>query len=274
MNKTILITGATDGIGKQIAFELAGEGYQLILHGRNEEKCTQTVAEIKEKFPESTIDHISADFTSLSNTRRMAETIQERYNRLDVLINNAGIYKTQKEINPDGFEINLVVNYLAVYVLTKNLQNLLQKCAPARVVNVSSIAHKRGRIDLEELNNHSGQFFDSYKAYADSKLMLMYFTYCLADELAGTGVTVNALHPGVITTKMLMNGFNMMGEDVTVGAETPVYLATSPEVEGVTGKYFDKKISVPSSPLSYDLLAREKVIAWTKKSMKAGGWIN
>jgi NAD(P)-dependent dehydrogenase (short-subunit alcohol dehydrogenase family) len=204
----------------------------------------------------------------------MAETIQERYNRLDVLINNAGIYNTHKEINPDGFEINLVVNYLAVYVLTKNLQNLLLKSTPARVVNVSSIAHKRGRIDLEELTNHSGQFFDSYKAYADSKLMLMYFTYCLADELSGSGVTVNALHPGVVTTKMLVNGFNMTGEDVTVGAETPVYLATSPDVEGVTGKYFDKKISVPSSRLSYDLLAREKVIAWTKKTMKAGGWID
>lgn len=274
MNKTILITGATDGIGKQIAYELAGEGYHLILHGRNEEKCTRTVAEIKEIFPESVIEHISADFTSLSNARIMATVIQERYHRLDVLINNAGIYNTQKEINPDGFEINLAVNYLAVYVLTKNLQNLLLKSAPARVVNVSSIAHKRGRIDIEELTNYSNQFFDSYKAYADSKLMLMYFTYCLADELSGTGVTVNALHPGVVTTKMLKNGFNMTGEDVTVGAETPVYLATSPEVEGLTGLYFDRKISVPSSRLSYDLLAREKVIEWTKKTMKAGGWIN
>ncbi|PKO07119.1 MAG: hypothetical protein CVU41_03355 [Chloroflexi bacterium HGW-Chloroflexi-3] len=274
MNKTILITGATDGIGKQIACELASQGYQIILHGRNEEKCIRTVDEIIEKFPGSTIEHISADFTSLSNVRRMAETIQERYNRLDVLINNAGIYKTHKEINLDGFEINLVVNYLAVYVLTKNLQNLLLKSAPARVVNISSIAHKRGRIDLEELTNNSGQFFDSYKAYADSKLMLMYFTYCLADELSGTGVTVNALHPGVVTTKMLKNGFNMTGEDVTVGAETPVYLATSPEIEGLTGLYFDKKISVPSSRISYDLFAREKVIEWTKKTMKAGGWIN
>lgn len=274
MNKTILITGATDGIGKQIAYELADAGYHLILHGRNEEKCIRTVAEIKEKFPGPVIEHISADFTSLSNARKMAETIQERYHRLDVLINNAGIYNSQKEISPDGYEVNIVVNYLAVYVLTKNLQNLLLKSAPARVVNVSSIAHKRGRIDLEELTNQSGQFFDGYKAYADSKLMLMYFTYCLADELSSTSVTVNALHPGVVTTKMLKNGFNMTGEDVTVGAETPVYLATSQEVEGLTGLYFDKKISVPSSRLSYDLFAREKVIEWTKKTMKAGGWIN
>ncbi|MBE0686177.1 MAG: SDR family oxidoreductase [Anaerolineaceae bacterium] len=273
MNKTILITGATDGIGKQIAYELAIGGFHIILHGRNEEKCKQTVAELQANFPESVIEHISADFTSLSNVRRMADTIQERYDRLDVLINNAGIYNTHREINPDGFETNLTVNYLAVFVLTKNLQNLLQKSAPARIVNVSSIAHKRGRIDIEHLTNQPGQFFDSYKAYADSKLMLMYFTYFLADELSGTGVTVNALHPGVVSTKMLKDGFNMTGVDVSIGAETPVYLATSPEVEGVTGLYFDKKISVPSSRLSYDLLAREEVITWTKKTMKAGGWI-
>ncbi len=273
MDKTILITGATDGIGKQIAYELASQGNRVILHGRNEEKSSQTVAELKSRMPAATIDHISADFGSLSNVRDMAAAICERYERLDVLINNAGVYNTTREITPDGFESNLAVNYLAVYVLTKNLLDLLQKSAPARIVNVSSIAHKRGRIDLEQIIHQPGEFFESYKAYADSKLMLMYFTYCMADELSGTGVTVNSLHPGVITTKMLVNGFNMTGEDVFVGAETPVYLATSPEVEGVTGKYFDKKTPVPSSRLSYDFSVREKVILWTKKMMVKGGWI-
>lgn len=203
----------------------------------------------------------------------MAEFINERYNRLDVLINNAGIYNTTRESSLDGYESNLAVNYLAVFVLTKNLQRLLQNSAPSRIVNVSSIAHKRGRIDSAETTNQPEEFFDSYKAYADSKLMLMYFTYCLADELLGTSVTVNALHPGVVTTKMLTEGFNMTGEDVHIGAETPIYLATSPEVEGVTGMYFDKKISVPSSRLSYDFSVREKVIQWTRKTMIAGGWI-
>lgn len=273
MDKTILITGATDGIGKQIAYELASQGNRIILHGRNEEKSSQTVVELKTRIPSAAIDHISADFDSLSNARDMAAAICERYERLDVLINNAGVYNTTWEISPDGYESNLTVNYLAVYVLTKNLQNLLQNSVPARIVNVSSIAHKRGRIDLEKISDQPGEFFDSYKAYADSKLMLIYFTYCLADELSGTGVTVNSLHPGVITTKMLINGFNMTGEDVLVGAETPVYLATSPEVEGVTGKYFDKKASVPSSRLSYDFSTREKVIQWTKKKMIKGGWI-
>ncbi len=273
MDKTILITGATDGIGKQIAYELASQGNRIILHGRNEEKSSQTVVELKTRIPAAAIDHISADFDSLSNARDMAVAICERYERLDVLINNAGVYNTTWEISPDGYESNLTVNYLAVYVLTKNLQNLLRNSVPARIVNVSSIAHKRGRIDLEKISDQPGEFFDSYKAYADSKLMLMYFSYCLADELSGTGVTVNSLHPGVITTKMLINGFNMTGEDVLVGAETPVYLATSPEVEGVTGKYFDKKASVPSSRLSYDFSTREKVIQWTKKKMIKGGWI-
>lgn len=273
MDKTILITGATDGIGKRIAYELAANGYHIILHGRNEEKCLRIVAELKNNLPGSNIDHISADFYSLANAKEMAEAILNRYDRLDVLINNAGIYNTTWKTSLDGFESNLAVNYLAVFVLTKNLQNLLQNSAPSRIVNVSSIAHKRGRIDIDEITNQPAEFFDSYKAYADSKLLLMYFTYCLADELSGSGVTVNALHPGVVTTKMLIEGFNMTGEDVHIGAETPLFLATSPEVEGVTGKYFDKKIAVPSSRLSYDFSTREKAIQWTRNAMIAGGWI-
>lgn len=273
VNKTIFITGATDGIGKRIAYELASQGHHIILHGRTDQKSLQTTAELKANIPGANIDPISADLSSLSNTRDMAKTILERYKRLDVLINNAGIYNTSREITPDGFESNLAVNYLAVFVLTKNLLDLINRSTPARIVNVSSIAHKRGRVNLEQIAHQPDELFDSYKAYADSKLMLMYFTYCLADELSDTGVTVNALHPGVITTKMLINGFNMRGEDVSVGAETPVFLATSPEVKGITGKYFDKKIPVPSSRLSYDFSAREKVIQWTRKSMVKGGWI-
>src|SRR5690606_33727120 len=128
------------------------------------------------------------------------------------------------------------VNYLAVYVLTNNLLDLMIRSKPSRIINVSSIAHKRGRIDLNQFTKQKADDLDTYKAYADSKLMLIYYTYYLAAELLDFGVTGNALHPGGITTKMLIEGFNMTGEDVTGGAETPVFLSTSQHVGGVTGK--------------------------------------
>lgn len=272
MKRTILITGATDGIGKQIAKILAAEGHFIIIHGRTDETCQSTVKEILNSLPDAHLDCVSADFSLLSNVNKMTETILQRFEHLDVLINNAGIYQSNEEITPDGFEMNLAVNYLAVYVLTCGLKNLLVKSSPSRIINVSSIAHKRGRIDLNQLVRSQDHTFDGYKAYADSKLMLIYFSYFLADELHGSGVTVNVVHPGVISTKMLKMGFNMTGEDVAVGAETPVFLAISPEMEEITGMYFDKKVSVPSSRLSYDLMVREEVMKWTKQVVKRGGW--
>lgn len=273
MRKTILITGATDGIGKQTAIELAAKGEIVIIHGRNNEKCLDVKEEILTTNPNARVDSISADFSSLSAVKSMAETISHNYERLDVLINNAGVYKTSRAFSQDGFEMNLAVNYLAAYVLTRNLQDLLIKSQPSRIINVSSIAHKRGRIETNQLSNQSYDDYDSYKAYADSKLMLIYLTYYLADELMESGITVNALHPGVITTKMLIEGFNMKGDDVSIGAETPVFLAVSPDVEGVTGKYFDKNVAVPSSRLSYDQMMREEIMAWSRKILKKGGWI-
>lgn len=273
MGKTILITGGTDGIGKEIAKRLAEEGHLIIVHGRNHEKCLRTKSEILDLIPHAALDTISTDFSSLSNVKGMAEEIVQKYDRLDVLINNAGVYNTTKSFSSDGFELNLAVNYFAVYVLTNNLLCLLIKSKPSRIINVSSIAHKRGRIDLEQLHKKRSQDFDNYKAYADSKLLMIYYTYYLADELADHGVTVNALHPGVITTKMLREGFNMTGDDVSVGAETPVYLAISPNVKGITGKYFDKNTEVPSSRLSYDQLIREEVMQWTENIMQQGGWL-
>jgi NAD(P)-dependent dehydrogenase (short-subunit alcohol dehydrogenase family) len=272
MKRTILITGATDGIGKQIAKILATEGHFIIIHGRTDETCQSTVKEIVNSQPDAHLDYVSADFSLLSNVNKMTETILQRFEHLNVLINNAGIYQSNKVITPDGFEMNLAVNYLAVYVLTCGLKNLLVKSSPSRIINVSSIAHKRGRIDLNQLMNQQDHTFDGYKAYADSKLMLIYFSYFLADELHGSGVTVNVLHPGVVSTKMLKMGFNMTGEDVAVGAETPVFLAISPEMEEISGMYFDKKVSVPSSRLSYDLMAREEVMNWTKKVIEKGEW--
>lgn len=268
MKKTILITGATDGIGKETAKKLAVEGNHIILHGRDENKVYRTKTEILNQFPQAEVDTITSDFSALANVKKMAETILENFKELDVLINNAGVYSTNKSVSQDGFELNIAVNYLAASVLTNDLLDLLIKSKPSRIINVSSIAHKRGRIDLDQFTKEKAKDLDAYKAYADSKLMLIYYTYYLADELMDQDVTVNALHPGVITTKMLVEGFNMTGEDVAKGAETPFYLATSPNVEGVTGKYFDKNIQVPSSRLSYDQLIREEVIQWTADVLK------
>lgn len=273
MGKTILITGGTDGIGKEIAKNLAAEGHFIIIHGRNLEKCLRTKSEILELIPNATLETIRADFSSLSDVKDMAEKIIQKYERLDVLINNAGVYNMTKLISHDGYELNLAVNYLAVVVLTSNLLGLLINSKPSRIINVSSIAHKRGRLDLRSYGDLPDQDSDNYKLYADSKLMLLYYTYYLADELIDSGVTVNALHPGVITTKMLRDGFNMTGDDVSVGAETPVFLALSPNVEGVTGKYFDKNTEVPSSRLSYDRSIREELMQWTLNLLKKGGWL-
>jgi NAD(P)-dependent dehydrogenase (short-subunit alcohol dehydrogenase family) len=143
---------------------------------------------------------------------------------------------------------------------------LIKNSADGRVINVSSIAHKRGRLNFNDLFFENS--YHAYKAYADSKLMLIYFTYELAEQLNGENVTVNTLHPGVISTKLLTAGFDMEGDDVTVGAETPVYLAVSEEVSHITGKYFDKLQIVSSSPLSYDLYAREQLMKVTRQVIK------
>jgi NAD(P)-dependent dehydrogenase (short-subunit alcohol dehydrogenase family) len=267
VNKTVLVTGSTDGIGKQTAYELARMGYRVILHGRSPERVREVAEDLASRIANASLEEISADLSSLEQVRRMAAEITMRFPRLDVIINNAGVFNTTRRISQDGYELSLAVNHLAPYVLTIGLLDLLGKSAPARVVNVSSVAHKRGRINFDDL--HGEKEYDGYKAYADSKLMLIYFTYDLADQIQGSGITVNALHPGVITTKMLTTGFNMTGDDLSVGAETPIFLAVSQEVAEISGKYFERKQAVPSSRLSYDLAFREQAMKVTKRLTKA-----
>lgn len=260
--KLILITGSTDGIGKQTALELAAKGHKIIIHGRSLTKCERTAEYIRHQIPASDIEVLPADLSSLKNIQAMVDTLKRRYELLDVLINNAGIFAPNLRVSQDGIELNFAVNYLASYFLTCEVLDLIRKSSAGRIVNVSSIAHKRGRINFDDLFYQSG--YAAYKAYADSKLMLIYFTYDLSEQLAAEDITVNTLHPGVISTKLLAAGFNMTGDDLSVGAETPVYLAISEEVKGVTGKYFDRKQAVPSSPLSYDLSVREQLMSVTK----------
>ncbi len=264
--KTILITGSTDGIGKQTAIELAKLGHKVLIHGRNEQSVQKSTADILHLIPNADLDMFSADLSSLEEINNLVIAIARKYTFLDVLINNAGVFTVNREISQDGFELSFAINFLAPFFLSHLLQPLLHVKPNSRIVNVSSIAHKRGRLVLDDLQ--SERFFDNYKAYADSKLMLIYLTYELAERYAVENITVNALHPGTITTKLLLNGFNMKGDDLEIGAETPVFLAVSPEVDFVSGKYFDKRRDVPSSRLSYDQNIRRELMIYTQNKLK------
>ncbi len=245
MKKIILVTGATDGIGKQTALELAKSGHKIIVHGRTKEKAQLSANEIIDRTGNKEIEFAVADFSSLKEVRRLADEIKERFDALNVLINNAGVYKKKKEITEDGFEATFAINHLAPFLLTNLIIDILLKNAPSRIINVSSVAHQRGKIDFENLN--AEKCFDGYGSYSLSKLANIIFSNELADKLKNTKVTVNSLHPGVIGTKLLKEGFGMGGASIMEGAETSIFLATSDEVENVSGKYFDnKKISTYS----------------------------
>lgn len=241
MKKTMLITGATDGIGKQTALELAATGATVIIHGRSEERCRKTIADIHHSVPDATLEYIVADLSSLKAVRGMGQEIVHRFGQLHVLLHNAGIFMNHRSVTPDGFEATFAVNHLAPFVLTQSVLDVLKQSSPARIITVSSIAHSRGKIDFNDLQ--SEKRFGGYAAYAMSKLANIYFTTELSSRLKGTGVTANCLHPGVVRTKLLITGFGEMSgsESMSEGAETSVYLSTAPEVETLSGLYFVRK---------------------------------
>ncbi|MGK9369738.1 SDR family oxidoreductase [Melioribacter sp. Ez-97] len=252
--KTILITGSTDGIGKQTADELAKRGYNIIIHGRDKKRIETTVEGLKKKYPQVKIDGIQADLSSLRNLVKLSEEIKQSCPRIDVLINNAGVYSQKKVLTGDGYELTFAVNHLAHMLLTYLLSDVIAE--PGRIINVSSIAHQNGKIDWNNLNAEI--HYDPYGAYALSKLANIIFTIELAKRLNNKNITVNALHPGVIDTKLLRAGFSIKGDSLEKGAETSVYLADSEEVANITGAYFiDKKQARPSS-ICHDENLRKK----------------
>lgn len=232
----ILVTGATDGIGRETALELVQRGAEVIVHGRSPEKVERTCGQIRATVKGATVEGVVADFASLAQVRALGEEVLRRFPRVDVLLNNAGVYMHQRVITGDGFETTFQVNHLAPFLLTQLLLPLLEKSAPARIVTVSSIAHRSAELELGDLQLEHD--FDGYRAYANSKLANVLFTFELARRLQGRGVTANCLHPGVIDTKLLREGFGGGGRTVVEGAATSVFLATSEEVANVTGKYF------------------------------------
>ena len=258
--KTILVTGATNGIGLVTACELARMGAQVTIVSRNVEKCA-AVAEAHKTETCNPVEFIGADLSTLAGIMQAAAGFKQRHKQLHVLVNNAGGYFNKRLITPDDFEMTFALNHLNYFLLTDLLLDLLKASAPARVVNVASGIHMAAKLDFDNLQGE--RHYAGYRAYGQSKLANVLFTYELARRLEGSGITVNALHPGYVDSGFaLNNGFffrvfaklsaRLFGRSPEVGAQTSIYLASSPAVEGVTGKYFADCQPVKSSPLSYD----------------------
>lgn len=237
-NKTILITGASDGIGKQTALELAEMGAHIIMHGRNKDKTIKAVEEVKIKSGNDNVDLILADLSSLESIRQMSDDIHIKYDRIDVLINNAGVQIHSHETTIDGYELTFGVNHLAYFLLTSLLLDLVKQSAYKRIVIVASQLHGE-TLDFDNLQAEKG--YSLYPIYAQSKLCNIMFSFQLSQRLDGTGVTVNCLHPGLIDTNLNPKRDQSVVDralPVEKGSIASVYLSSSQEVAGVTGKYY------------------------------------
>ena len=233
---TILVTGATDGLGRRVAQVVAAKGATMLLHGRNPERLKATLEELRIQPGSEKVSSYLADLSSLGAVRGLADRIHSEHDRLDVLVNNAGIIARERRESEDGYELTFAVNYLSHFLLTRLLLPLLKDSAPARIVNVASAG--QSPLDFSNLMLERG--YDAMKAYSQSKLAQVMFTFELADHLRGTGVTVNALHPAsLMDTKMVQSTFGYTMSTVEEGTEAVVRLAVSQEVEGITGRYFD-----------------------------------
>ncbi|MDH4234173.1 MAG: SDR family NAD(P)-dependent oxidoreductase [Gallionella sp.] len=262
--KTVLVTGSTDGIGLETARELASSGLEVVLHGRSKEKVLRARSAIRKAAPDAVLLTAYADLADLSAVARMAQDLAARLPRLDVLINNAGVYMTERKLTNNGFETTLAVNHLAHFLLTSLLLPLLKKSPDPRVITVSSIAHRNGRIAFDNMNGE--HHFDAYQAYANSKLANILFANSLAQR--EPWLSSNSLHPGVIDTKLLHTGFDATGDTVAEGARTSVYLATSSGVKGVSGKYFDRCATVSAAPHTSDHKLGEVLWRWTENAVR------
>ena len=242
--KKIMVTGATDGIGKELSRMFAFSGASLILHGRNPERLANTQKEIKDESGNPDIQTVMADFASLSRVKGMAEEIKQNVGHLDILINNAGLYPNRKVITEDGFEQTLQVNYISPVALTLALLPILGGTASSKVVNLTSIGH---RFVWSNLHDPKAKFFWGWVSYCRSKLLMIPFTRELASRLSDSNITVNCIHPGIIRTKLIRVLPVSWGVSVHHGAATVFNLATNPKFDSVTGKYLEEfKIAKPS----------------------------
>ena len=265
--RVCLVTGATSGIGREAALALARTGANVLLVARDPARGEATLAEVRAASPDGAGELFLADLASQAAVRRLATEVRVRHPALHVLVNNAGGIWYRREVTVDGFERTFATNHLAYFLLTNLLLEPLRAEAPARVVNVASDAHFRTTLDFADLQG--ARRYDGWLAYKRSKLANLLFTAGLADRLAGSGVTANALHPGVVNTGISRKGSPLfrLGFRIAApfmlsparGAETIVYLASSPDVSGVTGEYFEKCRPKEPSPAARDPHARHRL---------------
>jgi NAD(P)-dependent dehydrogenase (short-subunit alcohol dehydrogenase family) len=260
--KVCLITGATAGIGQAAALLLAKRGATIVGIGRNPKKNQNSTEMIKAETGNPNVEYLLTDLSSQKEIHNLAQHFKHKYNRLDVLINNAGATFGERMESVDGIEMTFALNHLGYFLLTILLQDILEASAPSRVINVSSSLHRLGKIKFDDIPFEKG--YARSKAYRRSKLANIGFTYELAYRFFGKNITVNAMNPGLVATNVgeAAGGFTAKMKDVVdkvaaltpeEGAQTIIYLATSPDVTGVTGRYFVKEKSVRSSKITYDL---------------------
>jgi len=265
--KVIIVTGATGGIGVVTAEVLAKQGAQVVLVSRSAQKCAEVAGQIRQKTGRDNVDFIAGDLSIMAQVQQVAQQFLARYDRLDVLLNNAGAVYSSRQVSADRYEMTMALNHLNYFYLTQLLQDILLKSAPARIVNVSSDAHRAGKMSFDDFMSEKS--YQSFGVYAMSKLANVLFTYELARRLEDTGVTANALHPGFVATNFgrsnggfwspIMRAIQVFAISPEKGAETSIYAASSPEVEGVTGKYLVKKKVTKSSDASYDEAAQRRL---------------
>ncbi len=274
--KVCLVTGATSGIGLVTARELARRGARVIGVGRSPERSAEAARQIREQTGTSAVEYLVADLSAQKELRKLADQVKAATGRLDVLVNNAGLIRLQRELTVDGLEMTFALNHLAYFLLTNLLLDTLKASAPARIVSVASAAHQGCKLNFDDLQGEAK--YGPWRAYQRSKLANILFTRELARRLEGTGVTANALHPGYVRTQIFRaEGFlgwvmrraaELFAITPEEGAQTSIFLATSPDVEGQTGQYFVKRQPALSSPESRDDATARKL--WEVSAILTG----
>ena len=265
--KTCLITGATSGIGKVTAEALAKKGGYVVILSRSQEKCKRLTEKINKENDRDAASYLVSDLSVMKNVRDVAEDFKNRFDSLDVLINNVGAFFSKRQETPDGYERTFALNHLSYFLLTHSLIELLVSGDSSRIINVASDAHKGNSIHFDDLNRE--EKYSGFRVYGESKLANIMFTYALDRRMADKNVTVNAVHPGFVASgfgknnslpvRLLMSFFHLFARSSEKGAETSIYLASSLEVSGESGKYYVDKKAKRSSKASYDKEAQEQL---------------